>query len=125
LSDLLDGNRFAAAMVGTLSLSKAEDATRRVCGFSEIDYERDKARRNTAQPADPSPIPVNEAVREFEREAAARGVDLVTFRRIVEASGTSAADSQQLRHHLVTTRPNHDDWPLWSVLRRPVASTGR
>lgn len=107
-------------MVRTPSLNDAEDASRRVCGLSEIDYERRKAGRMTARSAGRVPPDVDEAVRAFEHDAFERGIEFVTFRRIVEAFGLSGTDSEALRRHLRTVRPNQDDWPLWSTLPRSV-----
>ena len=44
LTDAMARNRLASRLGNTTSLAEVEDITRRVCGFSEIDYERAKAK---------------------------------------------------------------------------------
>ena len=115
LADALAANQLASRLAATTSLAEAEDITRTVCGFSEIDYERAKATRlGPRQPGRLTPE-TDDAVRAFERDAASRGVDYVTFRRIAEATSLGAAAAADLRRHLITTRPDHDAWPLWAV----------
>ena len=115
LADALAANQLASRLIATASLAEAEDITRSVCGFSEIDYERDKADR--LGPRQPGRLTqkTDDAICAFERDAASRGVDYVTFRRIAEATSLGPAAATALRRHLVSTRPDHDAWPLWAV----------
>jgi hypothetical protein len=123
LPDVIDINGLAPALASTSSLDEAEEIARDVWGFSEIDYERTKADRINAVASPTALTNVDDVMRAFERDAAARGVDFVTFRRIAEATGTSPADSASLRRHLIATRPNHHDWPLWSIAPTTVTTT--
>ncbi|HET6953516.1 MAG TPA: DUF1152 domain-containing protein [Acidimicrobiales bacterium] len=124
LATAVAGNRLAAALVGTTALDEVEDVTRRICGASEIDYERTKAAARDAAPRGPVAFdqPLDERVTEVEAAAAARGVDFLTFRRIAEAVGLPAGAVAALRDHLVATRPDHHVWPLWSLT--PPAAAG-
>lgn len=102
-----------------------EDATREKCGFTEIDHERAKRRRRESTPHTRGGLDLDPAVRDFERAALARSVDHVTFRRIAEAlpAPVIAAD---VRRHLIPTRPDHYNWPLWSLAaHRSTAPVGR
>jgi hypothetical protein len=124
LERVIEHNRLAAALVDTASISEAEDIARAVCGSCETDYERTKANaRRTADRAQTT-APDDEAIRIFEVDAAARGVDYVTFRRIAEATDLSPDAARKLRRHLATTRPERYVWPLWSVAA-PAAATAR
>jgi hypothetical protein len=122
LARVLARSRVATALVGSSSLDEAEAITREVCGFCEIDIERRKAALlPTSAPEDRSnaaPGALDHEVRELEAAAHARGADFVTFRRIAEALHLTTGPADQLRGHLVTTRPEHDAWPLWSVTPR-------
>jgi len=110
--------------VDTTSLVDAEDVARAVCGSCEIDYERTKADARHAADRVEVAAPDDEAIRIFEVDAAARGVDYVTFRRIAEATDLSPDAARNLRRHLATTRPERYVWPLWSVAA-PTAATAR
>jgi hypothetical protein len=123
LTDVTDVNKLAPALANTSSLDEAEEVSRDVLGFSEIDFERTKAERISAVASPTPPSDVDDLMRAFEHDAAARGVDFVTFRRIAEATGTSPADSARLRRHLVATRPNQHDWPLWSIAPKTPNAT--
>jgi hypothetical protein len=115
LSAALAVNALASSLGQTTGLDDAEDVARTICGFSEIDYERRKAERPT--PAGPHRITraTEDAVDTFEHDAAARGIDFVTFRRIAEATALDPGSAADLRAHLVATRPDHLAWPLWSL----------
>jgi hypothetical protein len=115
LDEAVTFNRLAAALPTTSGLDDAERISREVCGFSEIDYEREKA----ARPDSSRPVATLESldplVSEFEYEAANRGIDFVTFRRIAEALHLPSHLAATLRAHLVATRPSHHVWPLWAI----------
>jgi hypothetical protein len=115
-------NRLASGLGDTISLDEVEDNTRTTCGFSEIDYERTRAR--TRGPTHRSTITgADEAIRTFEHGAARRGIDYVTFRGIAEATNLGPAAAQDLRHHMIASRPDHYAWPLWSVTAPIPAAT--
>jgi hypothetical protein len=125
LADALAANKLAAQLADTASLTDAEDITRSVCGFSEIDYERAKASHLGSRQPGRITRETDDAVRAFEHEAARRGVDYVTFRRIAEAASLGPVAATDLRRHLITTRPEHDAWPLWAVTAPSVVSADR
>ena len=106
------------ALVDTMTLTDAEGIVRGMGIASEIDYERAKAqhRVTTAKVGHD----LDAAVRIFEQGATSRGIDYVTFRRLSEAIGPSSTDITGLRRHLIDTRPEHYDWPLWSLTARTV-----
>jgi hypothetical protein len=112
----------ARALRDASSLEEAEAIIRQLCGFSEIDYERAKAAR-----ADTSHQPTNisdldDEARMYERDAAARGIDFLTFRRLAEALGLPYSMIGRLRCHLTETRPNQYLAPLW--MTSPPAEIG-
>ncbi|MCP2337940.1 DUF1152 domain-containing protein [Actinomadura rupiterrae] len=112
-------NPAARALRSTRSLDGAEAVIRRYCGFSEIDFERQKAagsrRREPLRE-----VPDDEQVRAFEQQTAARGIDYVTFRRVAEVFSLRHDAAANLRSQLIATRPNHYAPPLWRT--RPKAS---
>ena len=120
IATVVEHNRLAVALADTRSLGEAEDATRDHCGFTEIDHERAKRLRSELTRRPGRSLELDAALRRFEREAAARRVDYVTFRRIAEALRPASIDVADLRRHLVTTRPEHYDWPLWSLTAKTV-----
>jgi hypothetical protein len=122
LERVIEHNRLAAALVNTATLSEAENIARAVCGSCEIDYERSKAEARHAADRDQITAPDDDAIRSFEVDAAARGVDYVTFRRIAEATDLSPDAARNLRRHLATTRPERYVWPLWSVAATSAAT---
>jgi hypothetical protein len=126
LGGVLRRSRVAAALVGSTSLDEAEEITRAVCGFSEIDAERRKAAalapaRDAAAAAaaaganEPDDDELDREVRALEAAAGERGIDYLTFRRIAEALQLATEAAERLRRRLVSTRPEHDAWPLWAV----------
>jgi hypothetical protein len=119
IDDAIASNQLASALADSSSLTEAEDVCRDVCGFSEIDYERDKAARSNVSKHPQDVAQLDSSVRDFEHDALERGVDYVTFRRIAEAVA-SATEAPNLRRHLVATRPDHYVWPLWAL--KPVAA---
>ncbi|SEG83206.1 hypothetical protein SAMN04489712_115170 [Thermomonospora echinospora] len=118
LAQALSINTPARAIQHTTSLDQAEEITRTLCGFSEIDYERAKATRN--RPATHTTITedLDRKARAYERDAAARGIDFLTFRRLAEVLGLSATVTGHLRTHLIATRPAHYLPPIWAT--RPL-----
>jgi hypothetical protein len=116
LADALAANRLAAALGATTSLDAVEDITRRVCGRSEIDYERAKAGRwADATREAPAVGDLDRMVADVEAVAAGRGADFLTFRRIAEATGLPPGAVAGLRDRLVAARPARYVWPLWSL----------
>lgn len=118
LDDVLAVNQLAQDLGATATMTDAEAIARKVCGFSEIDYERAKSARlsSSSRPVAITPK-VDSAVRAFEADARARGIDYVTFRRIAEATALGPAAAADLRRYLVETRPEQYAWPIWSLGR--------
>jgi hypothetical protein len=119
LADVLAVNPLVDALADTVTLAQAEEVTRKHCGFSEIDYERAKQRHRDSGASSGSVLDLDDAARAFERDAASRGVDYVTFRRMAEAIAPTTGDATAVRRHLIATRPDHYDWPLWSLTAIP------
>jgi hypothetical protein len=115
LDDALALNKLAQAITTSTNLDDAERVTRETGGFSEIDYEREKAQRSSDSRPAAITVKVDASIRQLEASAARRHIDLMTFRRIAEASGFASEAAADLRQHLITTRPSHSAWPLWSV----------
>ncbi len=107
LPALVTDTRYVAPLAETATFDQAEDVIRRICGTSEIDYERAKALR-LSSPRPPRPI--EELRRDadvYTAEARAKGIDYLTFRRLAEALDTSPDDIARLRAH--------STFPLWPV----------
>jgi hypothetical protein len=113
-------NQLAHVLAHIETLAEVEQVTRDVCGMSEIDFERKKALHRTTTAS--APRDLDAAIRTFERQATGRGVDYVTFRRLAEALRPAAIDINDLRHHLIATRAEHYDWPLWSLTAKTASA---
>ncbi|MFE9608848.1 DUF1152 domain-containing protein [Streptomyces sp. NPDC006012] len=120
LDDALGRNTLARAIMTTAALDEVEAYSREVCGFSEIDYERNKAAWLMDQP----PVKLDaEAVLsqlgQFEAEARRRGVTHTTFRHITEALNLNGSQRNSLRRLLISSRPQQYDTPLWRITTEP------
>ena len=115
LKHALAVNHLTARLTDSTSLGQAEQVARDTVGFSEIDYEREKARRVGALDHRTVSARDLEAVHTYERSAAARGIQFVTFRRLAEATTAGAVSVTELRHRLIASRPEQLAWPLWST----------
>jgi hypothetical protein len=116
IDEALSRNRLARALVTTTSLDEAEQHSREICGYSEIDYERNKASWLGIQPQQElDPKATLDQVAEFEAEARARGVTHTTFRRLTEALGLPGIQRPALRSLLIESRPQQYDAPLWHI----------
>jgi hypothetical protein len=120
LDEALNRNQLARAILATTSLEEVEQHSREICGYSEIDYERNKATWLSNQPpAQFDPDAVLARLDQFEAEARSRGITHTTFRRITEALGLNGSQRQDLRDLLITSRPDQYTAPLW---RMPIDS---
>ncbi|WP_369247948.1 DUF1152 domain-containing protein [Streptomyces sp. R41] len=116
LDDALNRNELARALLETESLEEAEQASRAVCGYSEIDYERNKSGRLPGRPEQRlDPDSTLRQLDRFEADARARGITHVTFRRITEALGLGDQQRQDLRSLLLSSRPEQYQAPLWHI----------
>lgn len=120
LDDAVTRNQLARALMTTETLDEAEAHSRDICGYSEIDYERNKAARLKAQPpTDLNPDTVLAQLAAFEAEAAGRGVTHTTFRRLTEALNYSGTQRESLRELLISSRPEQYETPLWRITAKP------
>jgi hypothetical protein len=116
LDEALQRNELARRLLSTTSLDEAETHSREVCGYSEIDSERNKALWLTDQATRPmDPDTALSHLAEFEAEARARGITHTTFRRLTEALGFNGAQREDLRAFLITTHPDQYAAPLWRI----------
>ncbi|MFB9401345.1 DUF1152 domain-containing protein [Streptomyces echinatus] len=118
LDEAVSRNSLARAIMTTAALDEVEAHSREMCGFSEIDYERNKA----AWLKDQSPVELDaESVLpqldQFEADAGRRGVTHTTFRRITEALNLNGSQRSALRQLLIDSRPEQYDAPLWRITR--------
>ncbi|MGW7195831.1 DUF1152 domain-containing protein [Streptomyces chryseus] len=116
LDEAVSRNELARALMSTTNLDEAETLSREICGFSEIDYERNKAlwlkeQRPTKLDAE-SVLP---QLAEFEAEARSRGVTHTTFRHLTEILNLSGSQRDELRRLLINSRPERYAAPLWSL----------
>ncbi|MGM7441061.1 DUF1152 domain-containing protein [Streptomyces tunisiensis] len=120
LDEALTRNQLARAILTTATLDEVEAHSREICGYSEIDYERNKAAWLKDQP--PAPLDreaVLSQLGQFEAEARNRGVTHTTFRRITEALNLNGSLREDLRQLLINGRPNQYDAPLWRITDTP------
>nr|WP_079174920.1 DUF1152 domain-containing protein [Streptomyces malaysiense] len=116
LDEALSRNELARAVLATTTLDEAETLCREICGFSEIDYERNKALwLKDQQAAKLDPQAVLAGVEQFEAEARSRGVTHTTFRHLTEALNINGSQRDALRTLLINSRPEQYTAPLWHV----------
>lgn len=116
MDEALSRNRLARAVVATETLEEAETHSREICGYSEIDYERNKAAWISERPQlDPDTVLAH--LDQDEAEARDRGVTHTTFRHITEALNLSGAQRDDLRQLLISSRPSQYERPLWALPR--------
>jgi hypothetical protein len=115
-----DGHTAAAAsplttsLADSASLTSAEETVRHICGISEIDYERTKAKILRTTPTRPtSHEELGSRLESYSRSARNRGVDYITYRRLAEACETSISNVRAVESL------NHSDRlvPLWPTDR--------
>ncbi|WP_371237750.1 hypothetical protein [Streptomyces pimonensis] len=104
--------------MATTALDEVEVHSREVCGFSETDYEHNKALWLKDQP--PTPLDADTVLRqvdefEFESDTHARGVTHTTFRHLTEVLSLNGTQRGELHQLLISDRPNRHDAPLWNI----------
>lgn len=120
LDEAVSRNSLARAVMTTTTLDEVEAHSREICGFSEIDYERNKAAWLKKQPpVKLDPEKVLPQLDRFQTEARARGITHTTFRHLTEALKLSGAQRGDLRELLISERPSQHDAPLWNVTAHP------
>ncbi|MFC8096896.1 DUF1152 domain-containing protein [Streptomyces sp. NPDC057301] len=116
MDEALSRNQLARAILSTATLDEVETHSREVSGYSEIDYERNKAAWLKAQPAVKlDPHVVLSQLDGFENEARSRGVTHSTFRHITEVLNLSGSQRDDLRQLLIASRPERYAAPLWHI----------
>lgn len=119
LQALINRSMLIAPLAATGTLTAAETILRDVCGRSEIDYERAKASAlDTLRSSPRGPFTLDafeRAVHDIQSTAAARGVDYLTLRRLIELAGGTAANHDRLRAHLKRRWPERYRAPLWRI----------
>ncbi|MFE5895309.1 DUF1152 domain-containing protein [Streptomyces sp. NPDC056462] len=116
LDEAVSRNQLARAVMATETLDEVETFSREICGYSEIDYERNKAAWLKEQPpTELAPATVLAALDQFEASARSRGVTHTTFRHITEALNLNGSQRQDLRHLLISSRPEQYAPPLWRI----------
>lgn len=113
-------NELARAIATTTTLDEVEAHGREICGYSEIDYERDKAARLKNQPrTELNPKTLLAELDQSEADARSRGATHTTFRHITEALNLDGSQRQELRELLVHSCPERYDAPLWRITAEP------
>ncbi|MGW1956117.1 DUF1152 domain-containing protein [Streptomyces sp. NPDC001920] len=116
LDEALSRNQLARAITATTTLDEVEAHSREICGYSEIDYERNKAAWLKDQPSVKlDPKAVLSRLEQLEAEAHNRGVTHTTFRRITEALNLNGSLREDLRQLLISSRPEQYEAPLWRI----------
>ncbi len=107
LDEALSRNQLACAITATATLDQVEAHSREICGYSEIDYERNKAAWLKDQPpVKLDPQATLPQLDQFEAEARCRGITHTTFRRITEAMNLNGSLREDLRQLLISSRPD-------------------
>ncbi|WP_371660967.1 DUF1152 domain-containing protein [Streptomyces sp. NBC_00280] len=116
LDQALSRNKLARAIMSTTTLSQVEALSREICGFSEIDYERNKALwLKDQRPAKLDAESVLIQLAQFEAEARSRGVTHTTFRHLTEVLNLDGSQRDELRRLLINKRPEPYAAPLWRI----------
>lgn len=116
LDEALSRNELARAIMATTTLDEAEALSREICGFSEIDYERNKALwLKERQPAKLDAGSVLPQLAQFEAEARSRGVTHTTFRHLTEVLNLDGSQRDDMRQLLLNSHPERYVAPLWSI----------
>ncbi|MFF3485044.1 DUF1152 domain-containing protein [Streptomyces sp. NPDC002701] len=124
LDDAVTRNQLARAVMATETLDEAEAHSREICGYSEIDYERNKAAWLKDQPpADLDPQSVLAELDEFDNEARRRGVTHTTFCHLTEVLNLNASQREDLRRLLISSRPEQYTAPLWRIATNGLQPT--
>ncbi|MGK3943621.1 DUF1152 domain-containing protein [Streptomyces caeruleatus] len=120
LDEALSRNELARAVMATETLDEVEAHSREICGYSEIDYERNKATWLKDQPpTELVPQTILTELDRFEADAHGRGVTHTTFRHLTEVLNLDGSQRQDLRELLINSRPDQYDAPLWRITTQP------
>ncbi|MEV0172784.1 DUF1152 domain-containing protein [Streptomyces sp. NPDC050803] len=117
MDDALSRNQLARAIMATESLDEVEAHSREICGYSEIDYERNKALWLKEQrPTNLDPESLLPRLDQFEAEARSRGITHTTFRHLTEVLNLNGSQRDDLRRLLISVRPRQYEAPLWRIV---------
>ncbi|WP_327095918.1 DUF1152 domain-containing protein [Nocardia vinacea] len=113
-ADAVASASLAELVASTTTLGQIEDLLRERRGYSDIDVERDKlANRFASHPPMPDVLSL---IDRYAAEAAGRGIDALTIRRVIELAGaTDLATTAALRESLALRRPDEFRPPLYLV----------
>ncbi|MGW6535454.1 DUF1152 domain-containing protein [Streptomyces sp. NPDC055011] len=126
LERVLELSPLARKLAGCSDLDEAEDVSRAVCGFSEIERERLRAAHAATTPAAPAPGAPRDAdtvlarYTAWERAMLADGLAYVTTRRIVEGLDLTAPEAHTLLTTLRASTPARRVPPLWRLATEPA-----
>jgi len=116
LDEALSRNELARAIMATTTLDQVEALSREICGFSEIDYERNKALwLKDQRPAKLDAESTLLQLAQFETEVRSRGVTHTTFRHLTEVLNLDGSQRDDLRQLLINSRPEQYEAPLWRI----------
>lgn len=117
---LADSSPLACALADTTDFEQVEQVVRRICGFTEMDIEREKAASlGQRAPETPGPGELAHRIAVFEQQAALRGIDYVSLRRLAEQIGAPRGPGfEAWRSALIREHPERYVRPLWSVRPR-------
>ena len=93
-----------AALTDTNSLTEASDLIRRLTGISELDYETAKAAKRNGQPHHAVTVDDLAAIDQHAQDAAKRGADYISMRRLSELIGATTLDAYADLGNLIATR---------------------
>ncbi|MFG2127619.1 DUF1152 domain-containing protein [Streptomyces sp. NPDC048751] len=116
LDEAVSRNELARAIMSTTTLDQVEALSREVCGFSEVDYERNKAlwlkEQRPARLDAESALP---QLAQFEADARSRGITHTTFRHLTEVLNLNGSQRDDLRRLLINSQPERYTAPLWHI----------
>ncbi|MDX3567847.1 DUF1152 domain-containing protein [Streptomyces sp. ID05-47C] len=116
LDEAVSRNELARTLMSTTTLDEAETLSREICGFSEIDYERNKALWLKEQrPVKLDAESVLPQLAQFEAEARTHGVTHTTFRHLTEVLNLNGSQRDDLRRLLIESRPEQYAAPVWRI----------
>lgn len=102
ISDMVPG----AAITDTKSLAEASDLIRQLTGITELDYEAAKAAKRNGRPQHAVTIDDLQAIDQHAHDAAERGADYISMRRLSELIGATTLDAYaDLSSLIATVRP--------------------
>ena len=95
-----------AALINTASLTEASDLIRQLTGTSELDYETAKAAKRNGKPRHAVTVEDLQAIDQHAQDAAGRGADYISMRRLSELIGATTLDAYaDLGSLIATERP--------------------